>query len=588
MKWNSRTRIFLLALLLAGVFSVFSARLVHLQVARHAEFTALAAQKNSQRQPIHATRGRILDAAGEVLAADRPTRLIYADGSHVKNPEALAALAAPFLEMEPADLAEKLGTNKKYVVIKRGVPEERAMALRRAMEKANLRGLYSEQTAERIYPNGPLLGHVLGFLDFEGRGIQGVEMTCQDHLAGEDGFRFIERDRTGREIVVYRGLEKPARDGYDIQLTINMALQAILEEELENAYREIRPQTMTGVVVNPKTGEILAVANRPSFDPNSPGDFPDEAKKNRAIIDMLEPGSTFKIVVIAAALNEKIATPETKVFCENGSFFYGGKSLRDAHPYGTLSLHDVLVKSSNIGSAKLAMQLGEQKYYEYVRAFGFGERTGVDLPGEIPGLLHPPHRWSKLSITRIPMGHEIAVTPLQMAMAHAVIANGGKLMAPQIVKRMRDQNGEVIFEMEPQVVREVISPETAAAVNAALTEVVGPRGTAPLAKVAGFSVAGKTGTAQRVDPRGGYTPGKYVVSFVGYLPAEDPEFVAAIIIDDATNLKVRNYGGLVAAPVFSRVAERTARYLDLIPPPPPAESIIASAPDSSRQTQARQ
>jgi cell division protein FtsI (penicillin-binding protein 3)/stage V sporulation protein D (sporulation-specific penicillin-binding protein) len=587
-KWNARTRIFLLVVFFTGVFTLYSVRLIHLQVNRHSEFTALAAEKNSFRQTIHANRGRILDAAGEVLATDRPTCTIFADGSHIKNPDALAALAAPFLEIDERELARKLSTEKKYVVIRRGLPEERAIALRKEMERANMRGLYSERSAQRIYPNGALLGHVLGFLDFEGRGIQGIEMTYQDFLAGEDGFRFIERDRTGREIVVYRGLEKPARDGYDVQLTVDMALQAILEEELENAYREIQPQSITGVMVNPKTGEILAIANRPNFDPNAPGDFPEEAKKNRAIIEMVEPGSTFKIVAISAALNEKIATPDTKIFCENGSFFYGGKILRDVHGYGVLSLHDILVKSSNIGCAKLAMQLGEQKFYEYVRAFGFGERTGVDLPGEIPGLVHPPHRWSKLSITRIPMGHEIAVTPLQLVMAHSVIANGGKLMVPQIVKSVRDANGEEIFRMQPQVVRQVITPETAAAVNAALTEVVSPRGTAPLAKVAGFSVAGKTGTAQRVDPNGGYTPGKYVVSFVGYLPAEDPAFVAAILIDDARNLKVRNYGGLVAAPIFSRVAERAARYLDIVPPPPAAEPIVASVvPSPTPQRQAR-
>lgn len=576
MKWTARTRTGLLAIALACVFSGFSIRLIHLQVGRHEEFSELAAKKNSIRQVIPAMRGRILDAQGEVLAADVPTRTVVADGSHITDPRALAELAAPYLELPVEELATKLDTEKKYVVLRRGLAEEKAMQLTRAMQAAKLRGIYFEQTAQRTYPNGPLLGHVLGFLDHEGHGIQGVERTFDEYLAGQDGFRHIERDRTGREIVVYRGVESPPRHGYDIQLTINMALQAILEEELDNAYREMKPQSVVGILLNPKTGAVLAMANRPHFDPNSPGSFEPEAMKNRAIIDMVEPGSTFKIVAIAAALNEKAARSDTTIFCENGRYAYGGRILRDVHGYGSLSVHDILVKSSNIGSAKLAMLLGEQKFYEYIRRFGFGDRTGIELPGEIPGLLHPPHRWSKLSITRIPMGHEIAVTPLQIATATAVIANGGKLMAPYVVQRVIGPDGEDLFRATPQVVRQVVAPEVAAQVNAALTEVV-LRGTAPLARVEGFAVAGKTGTAQRVDPKGGYTPGKYVVSFCGYLPAENPEFVGIIMVDDATSLKTRNYGGLVAAPIFSRVAERTARYLDL--QPQVEQTLLTSAPN---------
>jgi cell division protein FtsI (penicillin-binding protein 3)/stage V sporulation protein D (sporulation-specific penicillin-binding protein) len=561
------------AILLACVFSIFSARLIHLQVGRHEEFAALAAQKNSIRQIIPARRGRILDARGEVLATDRPTRTVVADGSHITDPQALAALAAPFLEIPEEELAARLQTERKYVVIRHGLPEEQALALTRAMRAAHQRGLYFETTADRIYPNGPLLGHVLGFLNFEGEGIQGIEMTMNAYLEGHDGFRHIERDRTGREMVVYRGLECEPKNGADVELTIDMALQAMLEEELEKAFQELKPQSISGVLVRPSTGEVLAMANRPHFDPNRPGEFDPEAMKNRVIIDMVEPGSTFKIVAMAAALNEGHVTPETMIFCENGRYFFGGRTLRDAHPYGSLSVHDVLVKSSNIGSSKLAQRVGEQTFYEYIRRFGFGERTGIDLPGEITGVVHPPHRWSKISITRIPMGHEVAVTPLQITMATAAIANGGKLMAPQIVRRVVREDGEEIFRFQPTVVREVCEPATAEMVRSALADVVGPRGTARLAAVEGYSVGGKTGTAQRVDPRGGYTPGKYVVSFVGFLPAENPEFVGLIIVDDATSLNTRNYGGLVAAPIFSRVAERVARYLDIPPTAPP--SILA-------------
>ena len=578
MKWNAHFRLGLMAVLLAVVFSVFSARLIHLQVARHEEFVSLAATKNSTRQSIPALRGRILDARGEVLAVDRPTRTVYADGSHITDPVSLAKVAAPFLDIPEEELTERLRTDRKYLVLRHGVREERFSALVDAMREQKLRGLYSEPTAERIYPNGYLLGHVIGFLNYERQGIQGIEMTMNGFLEGQDGFRHTERDRRGVEMVLYRGLESPPKNGADVELTIDMTLQAILEEEIHRAFEEMRPRSISGLLVRPSTGEVLAMANRPHFDPNAPGSFDPEAMKNRVIIDMVEPGSTFKIVAMAGALNEKVVKSDTTIFCENGRYHYGGRILRDVHPYGNLSVHEIMVKSSNIGSSKLAQKLGEQTYYEYVRRFGFGERTGIDLPGEITGLVHPPHRWSKLSITRIPMGHEVAVTPLQIVMATAAIANGGKLMAPQIIRRVVAEDGEELYRFQPTVVREVVAPEVADQVRLALADVVGPRGTARLAAVQGYTVGGKTGTAQRVDPQGGYTPGKYVVSFCGFLPAENPEFVGLILVDDASNLTTRNYGGLVAAPIFSRVAERAARYLDLVPNS--TQDIFAATPEA--------
>jgi cell division protein FtsI/penicillin-binding protein 2 len=238
-----------------------------------------------------------------------------------------------------------------------------------------------------------------------------------------------------------------------------------------------------------------------------------------------------------------------------------------------MNVHDILMKSSNIGSAKMALMMGDEKFYEYVRRFGFGERTGVSLPGEIPGLVHPPARWDRLTITRMPMGQSVAVTPLQMAMGMSVIANGGKLMRPQIIKAIQDADGHEVLSMKPEAVREVIPSETATFVRDALTEVVSERGTAALARVSGFTVAGKTGTAQKVDSKGGYAPGKYVVSFVGFIPAQDPRFVCLILLDDAKVSSGLNYGGLVAAPIFSRVAEKVARYLDLVPAPGATTSL---------------
>ena len=565
MRWTARTRTGLACAAVALIFTAYSARLVELQIAKHEEYSQLAAEKHTMRIVLHARRGLIFDRNGELLASNLPVSTIVADGSHIKDPAPLARLAAPFLEMDEKELRAKLTSGRKYIVIRRGIAEEKALALDKALRDANLRGIYFEPDTVRTYPNGQMLGHVLGFLDIDGKGIQGVEMSMQKSLRGQDGYRYIEHDRTGREIMLYRGQEEPAVHGLNVRLTIDMGLQAILEDEMDSAFRELRPEMAVGILADPNTGEILAMTNRPCFDPNHPGDYKDDQMKNRAIIDVVEPGSVFKIVVASGALNEGKVNEKTSIFCENGAFAYGGKILRDTHSHGMLDIHDILVKSSNIGSAKMGLMMGDTKFYEYVRRFGFGERTGIELPGEVPGLLRPPHRWDKLTITRIPMGQSISVTPLQMTMGMSVIANGGKLVAPQIVRSVENSDGSVVTNKPPKVVREVVPNKVARFVSEALSGVVGEGGTAQLAKIAGFTVAGKTGTAQKASPHGGYAPGKYVVSFVGYLPQENPRFVCLVMLDEAKVASNLNYGGLVAAPVFSRIGERAARYLDLVP-----------------------
>jgi cell division protein FtsI/penicillin-binding protein 2 len=388
----------------------------------------------------------------------------------------------------------------------------------------------------------------------------------EEYLHGQDGYRFIEHNRAGQEIVPYRGQERAPRNGYQIHLTVDLALQNIVENEIDAAMQQYSPQKATIILMRPQTGEILAMANRPNFDLNLRSEAKPEEMKNRAIIDMMEPGSTFKIVAAAAVLNERKLRPDSTVFCENGLWNFGGTALHDHRAFSYLSVRDVLIKSSNIGAAKLALSVGEWKFYEYIRRFGFGERTGIELPGEINGLIRPPQSWSKISITRIPMGHEVGVTPLQMTVAMAAIANGGKLITPRIVKSITTSDGKIVSSLSPVVLRQVISPETARQIGDALRGVVSDRGTAAAAAIPGFTIAGKTGTAQKVDPKGGYEEGKYVVSFVGYLPAERPELVGLVVLDDAQTSKPElNYGGLVAGPIFSRVAEKAAQYLDLEP-----------------------
>lgn len=570
MRWNGRTRCALICIAFVLLFSAFSFRLVYLQLVKHDEYAGLAAEKHVYKQPIYAERGAITDANGEVLAHNVPVEIVVADTSHLnkeKVAEAVALLSRD-LKIDADDLWGKLGSDRHYIVLKRDVPESAADALRAKLREENLRGIYFEPDAARLYPNGSMLCHVIGFTDFDHKGIQGVEASMDEYLHGQDGYRYIEHNRAGQEIVLYRGQERASRDGYQVHLTVDLNLQNIVENEIDAAVAEYSPEKAIIILMRPQTGEILAMANRPNFDLNQRSTAKPEQMKNRAVIDMVEPGSTFKIVTAAAALNEKKVRPDTTIFCENGVWNYGGRALHDHRPYGELSVRDILVKSSNIGAAKLAISLGDQKFYEYIRRFGFGERTGVELPGEINGMIRPPQSWSKISITRIPMGHEVGVTPLQMTVAMATIANGGKLVTPRIVKSVTTAEGKTVSEFSPAVVRQVIAPETARQISIALRGVVSDRGTAAAAAVPGFIIAGKTGTAQKVDPRGGYQKGKDIVSFAGFLPADHPEFVGLVMLDDAKTSKPElNYGGMVAGPIFARIAEKAARYLDLAPQP---------------------
>lgn len=574
-------RIGVLCALLVAIFTVFAWRLIHLQVLRHDEFARLASEKHSIRQIIPAKRGRILDRNGEELAVNVPVRTVTADGTHIKDPAALAAVAAPFLGMEAGELTAKLSTKRPYVVIKKGVAEEKAQAMMRALEGGHLRGLYLEEGAERSYPNGEMLCHVLGFVDRSGHGVDGIEKNFEAELSGQDGFRMIEHDRKGREIVTYRGQEQLPEHGADIRLTIDMGLQAIVENELEATYRELHPAGAAAILADPETGEILAMACRPNFDPNKFNEAKPEQMRNRVITDMYEPGSTFKVVVASAALNEKIVDEKTRIYCENGLFSYGGKTIKDHHKAGDMSVAEILQFSSNIGSAKMALRMKDQSYYDYVRSFGFGEKTGIPLQGEISGLVNPPQRWDMLTKTRMAYGQSVAVTPIQMVMGMACVANGGRLMKPRLL--LSRGEGSSVTQEPP--VRRVMNEETAKFVSSALEKVVSDQGTAPLARIEGFKVAGKTGTAQKISPRGGYLDGRYIVSFAGFFPAEKPRLMGLVIVDDAQIGSSANYGGLVAAPVFSKIGTRSARYLDLVPGG--AGTVAQSATAASTQAGVR-
>jgi cell division protein FtsI/penicillin-binding protein 2 len=539
-------------------FTALACRLFQLHVVRSAE---LAAEATANREKVvhrQGRRGEIRDCNGNLLANSQSVRIVFADPSMTaSNAPALAQKLAPLLKMNEATLVAKMTGAGRYVRLKQKVDEDTAAQI----VSLRLKGVGLEDQLQRTYPNGDLASHILGFVDNEHRGVQGIEYSMEQYLQGLDGIEVIERDRKGREIRALRAEEIGPRDGFHVVLTIDQVIQHVAESELERAMAEHHPQAGVIIVSRPKTGEILAMSCRPTFDPNNPGAAPADARRNRCISDVAEPGSTFKIVVCSGALNDGLVSLDDRFDCDNGAFLYAGRILHDAHPYGVLRVEEILFHSSNIGAAKVGLRVGPARLAAYISAYGFGRKTGIALPGEVSGIAHPLNRWNKLSITRIPMGHEIAATPIQMIMAMNAIANGGRLMKPQIIKSVVDANNMPVIAYPPQQVGQPITPRASLLMAQALRKVVTPEGTAPRAAVPGYDVAGKTGTAQKIE-NGQYVR-KYYSSFIGYFPAADPEISILVSLDDPAGGAY--YGGSVSGPVFKAVAEKVAQYL-AIPP----------------------
>jgi len=603
---GSRRWLIFFGLVMLITFGLLGYRLVDLQIVKHDQLRD-AAQNNTVRTiERKAQRGNILDRNGNLLATSLFVKTICADpsliGHYLPN---VARTLAPVLEMDEVVLLNKLAPRmfeneqgqlrpNRYVVLKRKVTREVWEKVRVAVREMDLggdekklprrerqvlrdvrRSVFADQDEDqlRVYPGLRLASHVLGFVGgSDHKGKEGIEAVLDSKLTGTPGWRVTETDAQRRELVSMRRQDVAPRNGLNAVLTLDIGLQHIVEGELAKALAEHTPLGITAVVIRPQTGAILAMANLPDFNPSKPGSFPAASRRNRAVTDTMEPGSTFKIVNIAAALQERSVTLNSVFHCERGSFFYGGRRLRDHHPYGQLSVKEIITKSSNIGSAKIAIRLGAPHLRQYIKGFGFGERTRVSLPGEVRGTVHPLKKWTKLSITRVPMGHEVAVTPMQMAMMLAAVANDGKLMRPMLLDSLRDESGRVVVKYHPEPVRQVVSPETARQVTEALKTVVGPGGTARQARLEFYSVAGKTGTAQKPGP-GGYLPGKYYSSFVGFFPADQPALCIFVGLDEPAG---KYYGGLTAAPVFKAIAERAASYLGIPPDLGEPGSIVSS------------
>jgi len=600
-------RVLLLLLLLGAAFAGLGYRLVDLQVLRHDELTRIAELYTEHDFFKAPRRGDILDVNGNLLATSISVKTICANPSLIGNQQAIVAHAlAPLLGINEGSLYQRLiprvGKNEKgetvtnglyYVRLQKNVPDETWQKIQMTMTNLsfgvdesklsktnraffrNLRqgAIFAESDQLRFYPNGPLAAHVLGFVGLDEvtlngsrvsqlSGRDGIELKMNSELNGVAGWRVTETDRQNRELVALRDQDVQARDGFNVVLTLDSAIQHnIVETALADAMQKHTPISITGIVMRPRTGEILAMATLPDFDPNNPGASPADAHRDRAISDIMEPGSTFKIVVVSAALNDGVVHLGDTFDCEEGHFAYAGRVLHDHEPFGILTTKGIITKSSNIGAAKIGIRLGENRLYDYATEYGFGEKTGISLPGEVRGILYPVNKWSKVSIAQIPMGQGVAVTRLQMLMAMCAIANGGWLMQPMLVNRLEDRGGDVVQQYAPQRVRRVISDATDKLMIEALKTVVSPEGTAPGAAMKDYTAAGKTGTAQKVGPDG-YERGKYFASFIGFFPADDPQLCISVVMDEP---KEGYYGGQVCGPVFREIAERCASYLNIPP-----------------------
>jgi cell division protein FtsI (penicillin-binding protein 3) len=555
---TSRRRAHFVVLTLVFWMFIISGRLVYLQVFRHDWLTDRARGQQQTLARTNTPRGLILDRAHRELARSLEVDSFFAVPAEVADAGQTARQLAPLVGADAsvveATLRKAKESRRKFVWLAREVEPgaaERVRALK-------LAGVHALREPKRYYPNGPLAAHVLGFVGLDDEGLGGVERARDVALVGERGTVSVALDAR-RE--AFDSSEVEARAGRSVVLTIDRNIQHMAEGALAAAVARERAKSGTAIVLDPRNGEVLALANAPSFDPNEAARIPDFARVNQALQYVYEPGSTFKIVAYSAAIEEKLAKPDDTIDCQMGSITIFGRTIRDTHAYGALTVTEALAKSSNVAAIKLGMRVGNERMHEYIRRFGFGARTGVELPGETRGLLRDVGRWQKSSIGSIAIGQEVGATPLQVAAAFGAIANDGVRVAPHVVSEVLDERGRAVERTEPES-RRVVSRETARTVRAML-ESVTIKGTAKAAQLDGYSAAGKTGTAQKVDPKTrAYSKSKYVASFVGFAPASAPRVVIIVVLDEPGG---SYYGGTVAAPVFREIAEQVLPYLDVAP-----------------------
>lgn len=551
-KWR---RFNILVILMIAGFVAVIARLAHLQLFNGEALAMKAEKQHQQVVNIEGERGAIFDRTMRELAVNLDMPSVYGDPSSIEDPGDVASKISEDVDISSKTLAKRLDNDRQFIWIKRRMTPEAA----KNIEAMNLKGIGFIPETKRFYPKKELIGHILGFTDIDDHGIEGIERYYEKALHGKKGAILLERDAR-RRTVLTNTLLAPLK-GDSLKLTIDEVIQHIMEKELAAAIDEHHAVDGVGIVMNPYTGEILAMAVYPRFNPNAPGQYSSAQWRNKAITDIYEPGSTFKLVTASGVLEEGLVSPNEIVHDGSGSMSYGGAVIHDPHPTNQpMTFKEVVAHSSNVGTAKISVMLGKERLYQYARRFGFGEKTGIDLPGEITGLIRNPSTWSGRSLMTIAIGQEVGVTPIQLITAMSAIANGGWLIRPHIVSGVIEGHGDV-RPVKPELVQRVISKNTSRKMTEILKEAVGPAGTGKLAVVNGFSTAGKTGTAQKIDPETGrYSRSRFVSSFVGFVPADSPEIAILVVVNEPKGVA---WGGSVAAPVFKRVAEQTLQYLHI-------------------------
>ncbi|WP_460176171.1 peptidoglycan D,D-transpeptidase FtsI family protein [Thermodesulfovibrio hydrogeniphilus] len=519
----------------------------------HESYLSRAKNQQITKEQITAKRGNIYDRQGRELAVSLERESLFVDPSALTSSQSLTPLKT-YVKFDSEVIESMAQKNIRFVWLGRKLDD----TVVQKIKALKIEGVGFVTEGTRFYPKGFLASHVIGFVNIDENGMEGLERQYDRYLRAEKASKRVFRDAKGKKLS--EGILEEIK-GNDLFLTIDEGLQYIVEKHVDEAMKKWQASAVTAIMIDPFTGEILALANRPTYDPNNLKSIKDIGIiRNRAITDLYEPGSTFKIVTATAALEEAIVKTSTKFDCSAGYIEVGGKKVKDVHRNGVLTFEEVIQKSSNVGTIKIAMMLGRERLYNYIKKFGFGEKTGIDLPGEVSGYVRPPQKWSGTSIGAIPIGQEVAVTAIQILRAYSAIANGGYIVRPFVVSEIRSPNGEILYKSYIQRER-IISEKTAKTMIEILKKVTEEGGTATTARLDGNAVAGKTGTAQKYDPKiKKYSKDKYVGSFVGFIPADNPRIALIVVIHDP---KGAHYGGVVAAPIFKAIANEALAYLNV-------------------------
>ncbi|MCD6353680.1 MAG: transpeptidase family protein, partial [Proteobacteria bacterium] len=542
------------------LLTVVGGRAYQLQILKQPELFRLAERQREHEVELKSYRGVICDRNHNELAVSVEVDSVYAHPRQIIEQRKTAAILSDILEGDARNLFKKLKNSSNFVWIDRGISPVK----RTQVENLKLPGIYFIKENKRFYPHCNIGGHLLGFVGIDGQGLEGLEYKYEFCLAGGSKYLLAERDALGHEFFSSSTLPLELHRGHNLVLTVDLTIQYILEKELKRAVQQSHARGGMGVIMNPKTGEILALALQPDFNPNNFRSLSADIWRNRIVTDCFDPGSTFKIFLGAAALEERVVSPEEVIYCENGLYRIGKKTIHDTHKYENLSFSEVIKYSSNIGAVKVCERLKPALLYEYIRRFGFGEKTGVDFPAESSGLVRPYQNWKDIDRGSISFGQGISVTAVQLINGLCAIANGGYLMRPYIVKEVVNEKGESIKRNHPKVIRNVVSEKTCKMITDMMVMVV-EDGTGKNARINGFEVAGKTGTAQKIDTAtGSFSQSKFIGSFMGFVPARNPRLAVLIVIDEPQG---RGFGGTVAAPAFKNVSEQTLSYLNVFPQP---------------------